>query len=91
MDLDEAIEWLQFNCHFTLDYVTTVEETDAQTEMIEVLLEAYFYTEEIEDEECEDDLEEKMGSTFGIISTGILDVQSKPTIGQYIIDKLGEP
>ena len=59
MDLDEAIEWLQFNCHFTLDYVTTVEETDAQTEMIEVLLEAYFYTEEIEDEECEDDLEER--------------------------------
>ena len=37
------------------------------------------------------DLEEKMGSTFGIISMGILDVQSKPTIGQYIIDKLGEP
>lgn len=59
MDLDEAIEWLQFNCHFTLDYVTTVKETDAQTEMIDVLLEAYFYTEEIEDEECEDDLEER--------------------------------
>jgi hypothetical protein len=28
--------------------------------MIEILLEAYFYTEELEDEECEDDLEERL-------------------------------
>ena len=59
MDLDEAIEWLQFNCHFTLDYVTTVKETDAQTEMIEVLLETYFYTEITDEEPSEDDTEER--------------------------------
>lgn len=60
MDLEEAIDWLQTNCHFTLDYTTTAEDTTNQSEMIEILLEAYFYTEEIEDEECEDDYEERL-------------------------------
>lgn len=60
MDLEEAIDWLQTNCHFTLDYTTTAEDTTNQSEMIEILLEAYFYTEELEDEECEDDLEERL-------------------------------
>ena len=60
MDLEEAIDWLQTNCHFTLDYTTTAEESANQSEMIEFLLEAYFYTEEIEDEECEDDYEERL-------------------------------
>lgn len=60
MDLEEAIDWLQTNCHFTLDYTTTAEESTNQSEMIEILLEAYFYTEELEGEECEDDLEERL-------------------------------
>lgn len=60
MDLEEAIDWLQTNCHFTLDYTTKAEESTNQSEMIEVLLEAYFYTEEIEDEEYEDDYEERL-------------------------------
>lgn len=60
MDLEEAMDWLQTNCHFKLDYVTTVEETTNQNEMIEVLLEAYFFTEITdEDEESEDDTEER--------------------------------
>ena len=59
MDLEKAIDWLQTNCHFTLDCVTSVEETTNQAEMLEILLEAYFFTEEIEDEESEDDTEER--------------------------------
>ena len=60
MDLEKAIDWLQTNCHFTLDCVTSVEETTNQSEMIEVLLEAYFYTEDLEDDESEDDIEERL-------------------------------
>lgn len=61
MTLDEAIDWLQLNCHFTLDDVTSVEETENQSEMMETLLDAYFTIEEKEDEEeCwEDDTEER--------------------------------
>ena len=62
MDLEEAIDWLQTNCHFTLDYTTTAEDTTNQSEMIEILLEAYFYTEEIEEmeETNEDDIKERL-------------------------------
>lgn len=61
MDLEEAIEWLKINCHFTLDTVITAEESTNQSEMIEILLEAYFYTEEIEEDDdyWEDDTEER--------------------------------
>lgn len=60
MDLEEAMDWLQENLHFRLDYVVNVNESQAQQEMIEILLEAYFYTEEIEDEdEWENDIEER--------------------------------
>ena len=59
MDLEEATDWLQNNCHFKFDYVSSLEETTNQAEMLEILLEAYFYTEEIEDEESEDDTEER--------------------------------
>ena len=59
MDLDEATDWLQNNCHFKFDYVSSLEETTNQAEMLEILLEAYFFTEEIEDEESEDDTEER--------------------------------
>lgn len=60
MDLEEAIDWLQTNCHFKLDCVTTVEETTNQSEMIDVLLEAYFYTEITDEEPSEDDTEERL-------------------------------
>ena len=60
MDLEEAIDWLQENCHFTLDYTIKAEESTNQSEMIEILLEAYFYTEELEDDESEDDYEERL-------------------------------
>lgn len=60
MDLEEAMEWLKQNLHFNLDYVVNVNDIQAQQEMIEILLEAYFYTEEIEDEdEWENDIEER--------------------------------
>ena len=59
MDLEEATDWLQNNCHFKFDYVSSLEETTNQAEMLEILLEAYFFTEEIEDEESEDDTEER--------------------------------
>ena len=59
MDLEEATDWLQNNCHFKFDYVSSLEETTKQAEMLEILLEAYFFTEEIEDEESEDDTEER--------------------------------
>ena len=59
MDLEEATDWLQKNCHFKFDYVSSLEETENQAEMLEILLEAYFFTEEIEDEESEDDTEER--------------------------------
>lgn len=59
MDLEEATDWLQNNCHFKFDYVSSLEETTNQAEMLEILLEAYFFTEEIADEESEDDTEER--------------------------------
>lgn len=59
MDLEEATDWLQNNCHFKFDYVSSLEETTNQAEMLEILLEAYFYTEEVEDNESEDDTEER--------------------------------
>ena len=60
MDLEEATDWLQNNCHFKFDFVTSVEETTNQAEMLEVLLEAYFFTEITDDEEpSEDDTEER--------------------------------
>lgn len=60
MDLEEAMDWLKQNLHFNLDYVVNVNDIQAQQEMIEILLEAYFYTEEIEDEdEWENDIEER--------------------------------
>ena len=59
MDLEEATDWLQNNCHFKFDYVSSLEETTNQSEMLEILLEAYFYTEEIEEDESEDDYEER--------------------------------
>lgn len=62
MDLEEAMDWLKQNLHFNLDYVVNVDDIQAQQEMIEILLEAYFYTEEIEDEdedEWENDIEER--------------------------------
>lgn len=60
MDLEEAMDWLKQNLHFNLDYVVNVNDIQAQQEMIEILLEAYFYTEEVEDEdEWENDIEER--------------------------------
>ena len=59
MDLEEATDWLQNNCHFKFDYVSSLEETTNQAEMLEILLEAYFFTEELEDDESEDDTEER--------------------------------
>ena len=59
MDLEEATDWLQNNCHFKLEYTSNVEETTIQAEMLEILLEAYFFTDEIEDGELEDDTEER--------------------------------
>jgi hypothetical protein len=61
MDLEEAIDWLKTNCHFTLDCVTTVEESTNQSEMIDVLIDAYFIIEETDEEDnsWEDDTEER--------------------------------
>lgn len=59
MDLEEATDWLENNCHFKFDYVSSLEETENQSEMLEILLEAYFYTEELEEDESEDDYEER--------------------------------
>ena len=59
MDLEEATDWLQNNCHFKFEYTSNLEESTNQSEMLEVLLEAYFYTEELEDDESEDDSEER--------------------------------
>lgn len=62
MDLEEATDWLQNNCHFKFDYVSSLEETTNQAEMLEKLLEAYFFTEEIEEmeETNEDDIKERL-------------------------------
>ena len=60
MDLEEATDWLQNNCHFKLEHTSNVAESTNQSEMLEVLLEAYFYTEEVEDDEVEDDIEERL-------------------------------
>lgn len=59
MDLEEATDWLQNNCHFKLEHTSNVEESTNQAEMIEILLEAYFFTEELEDDESEDDTEDR--------------------------------
>lgn len=60
MDLEEATDWLQNNCHFKLEYNSNVEESTNQSEMLEVLLEAYFFTEITDEEEpSEDDTEER--------------------------------
>lgn len=60
MTLDDAISWLEENLHFTRDEVITVEETNAQAEMIDVLIDAYFIVETIDDNDrWEDDTEER--------------------------------
>lgn len=60
MDLEEVIDYLQTSLHFTLDEVQTVEHATEQSEMIEVLLEAYFTIDETEEnEEYEDDTQER--------------------------------
>lgn len=60
MTLDEAIDWLEENLHFTRDYVFTLKETEAQAKMIDVLIDAYFIVEEIDDgDSWEDDTEER--------------------------------
>ncbi len=60
MTLDDAIDWLQENLFFKLDEVNSVKETTIQSEFIEVLLDAYFIIEEIDDDDSwEDDTEER--------------------------------
>lgn len=61
MTLDDVVEWLQENCFFRLDEVCSVKETEAQSTMIEVLIDAYFTVEEIDEEDniWEDDREER--------------------------------
>lgn len=60
MDLEKAIDYLQEELQFKLDFVTSVEDTSKQSEMIEVLLEAYFTIDETEEnEEYEDDTQER--------------------------------
>ena len=60
MTLDDAIDWLQENLFFKLDEVNSVEETTIQSEFIDVLLDAYFIIEEIDDDDSwEDDTEER--------------------------------
>lgn len=60
MDLEKAIDYLQEELQFKLDFVTSVEDTSKQSEMIEVLLEAYFTIDETEEnEEYEDDRQER--------------------------------
>lgn len=63
MDLDDVFEYLQIELHFTLDKVDNWEDTQKQSEMMEVLIDSYFTIideEEIdEDDYWEDDTEER--------------------------------
>lgn len=60
MDLEEAIDYLQESLHFKLESTFNLKEIKEQTEMIEVLLDAYFTVDEIEDDEYyEDDTKER--------------------------------
>ncbi len=51
MDLEEAIDYLMTDLHFSLDYVITTYETEKQSEMLEILLDSYFTVIEEEDDE----------------------------------------
>lgn len=60
MDLEEAIDYLQTSLHFTLDKVQKLEDSNAQSEMLEVLLDSYFTIDETDEiEEYEDDTQER--------------------------------
>ncbi len=61
MDYEEATEYLQEHLHFTLDNTLNLRAIVKQNELIEVLLEAYFITEEIEENKdmWQDDIKER--------------------------------
>lgn len=60
MDRDEAIDWIIKKGKINFEFTTDIKEIEMQTEIEEVLLEAYFYTESEEDmEQYEDDLKER--------------------------------
>lgn len=60
MDRDEAIDWIIKKGKINFEFTTDIKEIEMQTEIEEVLLEAYFYTESKEDmEQYEDDLKER--------------------------------
>ena len=60
MDYEEAIDYLQQEFHFTLDNTLSLRVMIKQNELIEVLLETYFTTEEIEENDYyEDDTRER--------------------------------
>ena len=60
MDYEEAIDYLQQEFHFTLDNTLSLRVMIKQNELIEVLLETYFITEEIEENDYyEDDTRER--------------------------------
>ena len=54
MDLEDVIDYLQVNFHFTLDKVQKVEDTEKQSGMLEVLIDSFFTVID-EDEEDEED------------------------------------
>lgn len=61
MDMEEAIDFLQTDLHFTLDKAKNVEESNKQSELMEILIDSYFLIEDEEEEEdyWEDDRKER--------------------------------
>lgn len=64
MTYEEAKDWLLFNLHFNLDYTENKDEKDRQNELIEILIDAYFIIEDVEeydeDDFWGDDFNERM-------------------------------
>jgi hypothetical protein len=60
MDMEEAIDFLQTDLHFTLDKAKNVEESNKQSELMEILIDSYFLIEDEEEEDYgEDDRKER--------------------------------